>query len=541
MRPFPLRVHIASVFLALVLAIGGLIGWLGYQSSREQLESSADAITGRSTSQLLLELELAVKPAARAVGLIRHHPIARASSHDERMQALSPLVEALESTPLLSSLYVGYGDGDFFFIRILRNPGAQASFDAPPGARYLVQSIDRPTGRYVYLGPALDVLRTDDRPDYAPGFDPRVRAWYQRASAADGQILTDPYVFHSDRQVGATIAVRSPDADVVVGADFLLASLGESLGAMKPLPGAQLAIIDEEGRLVAHERMAALLAPAASASVSAATATATATAGVAALPALSALDLPAFSQLSLPPPRELRLESVLDPDGQRWRMSTAPLDLENDGTLHLLIALPEHELFADAIRLRNAASLSTLIVMALAIPVTLLIARGIAGSLQQLAGEAEAIRGLRFGGSATLHTSIREVAELAQTVEQMKRSIRRFLDINLAIASERHFDALLPKLLDETMSAVDAAAGVLYLPDDNGDLAAACARLADGTPMTQPPAPLRPACWMRSATRRCCAAGMRAKPVSTTRDWPSSAWPRSARRRAPVMACWCPF
>src|SRR5690606_4288860 len=210
-----------------------------------------------------------------------------------------------------------------------------------------------------------------------------------------------------------TIAVRSPDADVVVGADFLLASLGESLGAMKPLPGAQLAIIDEEGRLVAHERMAALLTPAASAFASAATATATA--GVAALPALSALDLPAFSQLSLPPPRELRLESVLDPDGQRWRMSTAPLDLENDGTLHLLIALPEHELFADAIRLRNAASLSTLIVMALAIPVTLLIARGIAGSLQQLAGEVEAIRGLRFGGSATLHTSIREVAELAQT------------------------------------------------------------------------------------------------------------------------------
>lgn len=104
MRPFPLRVHIASVFLALVLAIGSLIGWLGYQSSREQLESSADAITGRITSQLLLELELAIRPAAHAVGLIRHHPIANAASHDERMQALPVLVEALETTPLLSSL-----------------------------------------------------------------------------------------------------------------------------------------------------------------------------------------------------------------------------------------------------------------------------------------------------------------------------------------------------------------------------------------------------------------------------------------------------
>ena len=60
---------------------------------------------------------------------------------------------------------------------------------------------------------------------------------------------------------------------------------------------------------------------------------------------------------------------------------------------------------------------------------------------------------------------ILEVNELAKTMDGMKRTIRRFLDISQAVAAEENCDKLLPMLLTETLSAADADAGVFYLVD----------------------------------------------------------------------------
>jgi len=49
----------------------------------------------------------------------------------------------------------------------------------------------------------------------------------------------------------------------------------------------------------------------------------------------------------------------------------------------------------------------------------------------------------------------------------MKRTIQRFMDISLAVASEKNFNSLLPRLLGETISAAEAQAGVLYLMEDD--------------------------------------------------------------------------
>ncbi|MFN4063586.1 MAG: HD domain-containing phosphohydrolase, partial [Parazoarcus communis] len=71
------------------------------------------------------------------------------------------------------------------------------------------------------------------------------------------------------------------------------------------------------------------------------------------------------------------------------------------------------------------------------------------------------------------------VNALAVTMDGMKRSIRRFLDISLAVAGERRFEDLLPRLLGETISAADATGGVLYLYEDE-QLVPAAALSADG-------------------------------------------------------------
>ncbi|MBK8744779.1 hypothetical protein [Propionivibrio sp.] len=83
--------------------------------------------------------------------------------------------------------------------------------------------------------------------------------------------------------------------------------------------------------------------------------------------------------------------------------------------------------------------------------------------MRKLAGEADAIRHFEFSKPATVESPVLEVSKLALTMDSMKRTIRRFLDISMAVAAENNFDRLLPQLLTETISAADADAGVLYL------------------------------------------------------------------------------
>ena len=105
------------------------------------------------------------------------------------------------------------------------------------------------------------------------------------------------------------------------------------------------------------------------------------------------------------------------------------------------------------------------LIILLAIPLTWLMARRISFSLRTLASEAEAIRHFEFSRPIAVHSMILEVSKLAKTMDGMKRTIRRFLDISQAVAAEENFDRLLPMLLSETLSAADADAGVLFLVD----------------------------------------------------------------------------
>ncbi|MGV0952568.1 MAG: HAMP domain-containing protein, partial [Azonexus sp.] len=136
----------------------------------------------------------------------------------------------------------------------------------------------------------------------------------------------------------------------------------------------------------------------------------------------------------------------------------------------------------------------SLIVMALvillAIPVTWWLARGISGPLRQLAHEAEAIRRFEFSQPIKVDSLVLEVNDLTVTMDSMKRTIRRFLDINMAVAAENDFDRLLPRLLGETLPAAGAEAGVLYLAD-NDQLLPAAALQMDGSalPVTAEPVP----------------------------------------------------
>jgi HD-GYP domain-containing protein (c-di-GMP phosphodiesterase class II) len=271
-----------------------------------------------------------------------------------------------------------------------------------------------------------------------------------------------------------TVASPAADRTAVAGADVRLETLGAAFAVKKLTPNTQIALINHDGQVIAHELAAKLVQPPLSPD------------GQPRLPSLADLGVPVLKQLAERLPsltRDKRINLDLRDDGERWRITVRPFRPGSDSPLLLITAIPDSELMAGAYALLQKLILALIVVILAAIPVTLVLARKISRDLRTLDGEAEGIRRFDFAQPIVLRSVIAEVDDLALTMDAMKETIRRFLDVTHAIAGEKDFDRLLPRLLAETMAAADAQAGVLYLAD-NAHLRPASALRADGTALT---------------------------------------------------------
>lgn len=474
-RRFPLHIHISTLFLILILIVGGVIGGLGYTISRNILKTTSNELTSRIGRETLREFTRIIGPAEMAARLISLDDITQARSLEERLGNLGFMREALNNSSELTSLYVGYANGDFFLLRRIWNDAERVQFEAPEHTAYIVQSIDHLDGalrgRYIFLDSTLNTLRSDERPDYANGYDPRLRDWYAMALKASGQIKTPPYLFYTTKEVGTTIANRASHAEAVVGADIRLETLDKAVAQQKATPGTHLVITNREGFLLAHENPAKVIAQRTTAD------------GKPVLAKLAELGVPVLAQLQ-PMLATIDERSTQNFEkrigGETWHVSINPLQLEGANTLFLISAIPDQELMAAAHALLRKLFMTMALVIVVAIPIIWFLARAISEPLRKLAGEADAIRHFEFSKPISVESPVLEVSDLALTMDSMKHTIHRFLEISMVVAAENNFDRLLPRLLTETIAAADADAGVLYLTD-NESLMPATGLMADGT------------------------------------------------------------
>ncbi len=453
---YPLHVHISTLFLLLILLLCIVLGFIGFALSSNLLEASAARLTAGISREALLEMRRVIEPAEVVTRLLSQQRVTTATSLQRRLDSLKFLQQALAGSSALSSLYVGYDNGDFFlFGRVAQGSQTEAA-KVPAGATYVVQSIERfgaaARGRFIYLDAALRTLREDDRPDYAAAYDPRKRIWFTDAMASSTQIKTPPYLFFTSGKVGTTLANRSADGRSVVGADILLHTLGEILAREKVTPGSQMVLVNAKGYVLAYEDETRMLRGAAESD------------GRQSLARIDELGVSALVPL-LETVRKLHGQ-----DGHTWsdkvgdhRVVVNRLSLEGVPPLYLMTAIPESELMAGAWQLVHYSAIAALGVLLLSIIATWLLAHRISRSLGKLAGEAEAIRHFEFSQPIAVDSWIKEVTELAATMDGMRTTIDRFLHISQDVAAEQNFDRLLPRLLAAALSEAGASAGVFYL------------------------------------------------------------------------------
>jgi HD-GYP domain-containing protein (c-di-GMP phosphodiesterase class II) len=465
-RRFPLHIHITTLFLAVILLVGGIIAGVGFKLSRDMLETTATDLIDRIGRETSNELAALIEPAELAMNLVRHDTLSGADNFATRSERLPFLKEALLGVSALSSIYTGYANGDFFFLRQVHDEAERLAFNAPEGTSYILQAIEQgagqPVGRYIFMNRALQPLRTDDRPDYAAGYDPRKRGWYDDAISSSSSIKTPPYLFFSNRKVGMTLAARGVQGDSVIGADILLETLASNLKQKKLTPGTEIALVNAQGYVLAHEDVARLVTMVPGAP------------GQDAKPSLALLQ--DFGRPALAAAAPLLLQNIGDGDAstrmavadEDWQLKVSALPLQGIAPLFLVVAIPERELLATALKLRSTSLTITALIILLSVPLIWWLARRISGPLQRLNRQAEAIRRFDFSNTTEVHSLVSEVSELSHTMAGMKRTIRRFLDISAAVSEEQDFDRLLPMLLRETLLAAEAEFGVLYLADNDG-------------------------------------------------------------------------
>ena len=472
-RP-PLHVHIATLFSLLIIGVGGVIGWHNYIQNRELIISASQDLVQAIGGKTVAGIQAIYQPAVLLVDVLAHQGPCQAKDLGARKECVAAMAAALEHSPSLSALYVGYPNGDFFLLRPLRdNAAARAQFGAPADASYLVQSIERGAGGvqrgvYVFLDSTLTAVERREVPGYV--FDPRTRGWYQQALATAQQVKTAPYVFFSTGEVGLTFGQRSGGGTSVVGADLTLRDLSRALQQEKLTPSSELVLFNSDGVALAYdkpERMALDREDR----------------GTPRLAKVSELGSPVLSRL---------MESVvagapstklgLDIAGRRWEGMVSRLQVEGEPEgAYLAVLSPEDELLSRADRISRETLLITLAIVLFSIPVAWLLSRLVANPLRSLVREARAVREFDFAAPISTRSIVAEVDELAATMDAMKITIRQFLNIAGTISAEHNFQRLLERVLTETISVAGSDAGAIYLfDDDKRALKAAATRLRSG-------------------------------------------------------------
>ncbi|ABA75713.1 HD domain-containing protein [Pseudomonas fluorescens] len=448
-RRFPLHVHISVMFTFLLLLTGVVLGLFNYRQTTQIILSSSEKLFNRIEQDVRLDLQATYAPIRHLLSLLADNPAARSSGLEPRLALLKPFSQSLTDNPDLASLYLGYGNGDFFMVRPLRTPALKTLLKAPDAAAFQVWSIEHDASgqahsQSLFFDQALSPVGRQDNPD--DPYDPRSRAWYINARQQTEQITTEPYVFFSTHNVGTTLARRSGD-DAVIGADLTLDALSATLIKHVVTPATEIVLFDADGNAVAYPDSSRLIVDDRTARLA------------------KAADLsPALNAL-LSGHQGNRLKA----DGRLWIVARSQLQEGGPKGLQMALLVPEDELLVDAYRMRWQGALITLATLLLCLPLGWLISRILVKPLHALVKEADAIRSFDFNFPVTRRSLVLEIDQLSLSMARMKDTLASFFRITDSLTAETRFEPLLQRALFETVQIAQAQAGLIYLRENDGN------------------------------------------------------------------------
>lgn len=225
-RAFSIQWMTALAIIGLMLILASVLLWHGARGA-DRILIHAVKDTGRQLAVTTEERSRRlIDPARVVLRMLAHDNLGSERFLADRLGSLPLMAAALDAHEVASAVYIGYDNGDFLLLRrsARLSKDQLSSIEGAESARYLVQSVARdPAGRrfgeWRLYDADLTMVGRRVMPDY--DFDPRTRPWYREALAAEGERLTQPYVFFTTREIGVTLSLREQTGRAVVGAGRL--------------------------------------------------------------------------------------------------------------------------------------------------------------------------------------------------------------------------------------------------------------------------------------------------------------------------------
>ena len=452
---FPLHIHIATLFIGLILAVGLVLGWFNYHKNAEIILSASEQLFDQINQEIMTHFRQVSAHTGSDIDLLVLTPIVHAGTLPERLKALPLLATVLRDEPSLSAVQVGYDNGDYFVVRPLYSRFMRQRFQAPEGAVFVADSITADTAGNagmlrIYFDQKLQPL--ERRQMTTTQYDPRKRDWYRQAMAASGIHAGKPYLYYFIQKVGLTVGRKSPDGKSVVAADITLDSLSDIINRHPVSPSAEVLVIDDDGKVLAYRHPEKLVVRKGQDHFD--------------IAGIDQLGSPVLTRVS---PRILKKNRKMSFSfsGRKWLGTVRSIDVQDSDALFLAIVAPEDELLVEATRISRENIAITVLILVFALPVAWLFAHKITRPLRLLSEETERIRQLDFSQPATTRSRILEIVELAEGMDVMKKTINKFLRLITSLAGEQDFDRMLHRIVAETLDSSGAdGVGILLLSDD---------------------------------------------------------------------------
>ncbi|MFG1480438.1 HD domain-containing phosphohydrolase [Xanthobacter sp. V4C-4] len=470
----------ASAIVASMLSIGFVLMWQGWNAARTALLSSA-----KDQSLLMARLvderaQNILSSAAFALTSLSFDIIGDASTINDRISRINIFFDSLNNIKILSSIYVGYENGEFFLLRRIGSAEERKAFNAPSDAAFLLQTLTKYEnsdlrGEWLFYDEQMQLSGRRLMPDYR--FDPRSRPWYKLAEQSGGIQLSSPYVFFTTRNVGVTLSKKSASRNAVVAIDIELSELNRQMESLLPTPRTEVALTGGNGLIVASTDSGQNFSQ---------------QGDVVRVKYISDLNEEPIKNLAglNSSPDQIRSFYAMD---EQWQGIKVPLSAIRSNELVLYIAMPDGDLFQAARHgLARQALDATVVVFVLMLAGWFGGAR-LGRSVSQVTDRAERMLRFDFETQSSGGSAISEIQALETALNKVCVTIDSFLVTSDVIGREGNVDRMNGKVLKNIVAATGCSFGALYLMDSAGfqlQLSAVSQKQSDNAIFPEPTLPI---------------------------------------------------
>ena len=414
-RNIPLAIILLAVVTLLVSAVSGAVIYENYRRGIETAMNVGHQLFDNLRTEIAVQQQQVVQPLEAALTILQRNPALGRKQPAELDEAFFAVLEA---NPQITELRIAYDDGDAFAIANLGGPESRlrTAIAAPDDAHFTGRRTAGGDITWTYLGADHAPLGSFSTPVPPAVLRLPPPPWFSAAKGASGQIVqAKAALIPSLHAAGVTFAIAfSGDHPGVIATDVSLGQLSQLLASLKSGDDDQIFIFDADETLLASPDVSPVTDEGNDMVLS--------TTAILASPVARAMIAKfesggAFALATL--------DVAGDVAGQRYLSSVIAIGADDPDRppTYLGLAIPDTTFTGSLIEISRESAAISLLILLIAIPIVVLVARRLALPLARLQTITDGIARLDLTQDTHVPTRITEVARLSASIGHMRNAL----------------------------------------------------------------------------------------------------------------------